>query len=110
MKKLLLLGALCLLGCQEEMTNAYLMRHPLALKKEVQLCQKEGDKTQYQLDHCAKVMNAAQKLSQYIEEEQQDPEKFGEKMLRLQATYKGDPTQKEEIDIMQGVLSLNSPE
>lgn len=110
MKKILLLGVLCLVGCQEKVTASYLMRHPLALKKEVLLCQKEGDKTQSQLDHCANVMSAAQKLSQYMDEEQQDPEKFGEKMLRLQSNYKGDPEQKEDIEIMQGVLSLNSPE
>lgn len=109
MKKILLLSVLCLAGCRDELTTSYLMQHPLVLKKEVTYCQQLGDKTPDQVAQCKRVMQVAQDLTALIEEEQQDPEKFGEKMLKLQMGNANNANQ-EQILIMQGVLGLSSPE
>lgn len=66
-------------GCQEQNdTYDYFMSHPKALKKEFANCQTiESAK-------CAIVMRAADDFTQLVEEQNNDPESMGQKIMQSQ--------------------------
>lgn len=82
-KKILVIIAIvsALSACNEKLTYSYLMEHPNELKQEVVRCQLMEEKTRDQAARCETVMNAAENIASIMDEQQQDPEKFGQKIL-----------------------------
>lgn len=74
-------------GCKEKQTYSYLMRHPMVLKQEITECQASMEKTQDQATKCETVMYAGMNMSNLISQQQQDPEKFGQRILSAQENY-----------------------
>ena len=100
-KILMIVLAVCMFtGCKENLSHSYLMQHPLVLKKEVTRCQSLVDKSSDQATQCASVMSAARDMMAIINEQQEDPEKFGQKILDTEAAYvnaKNDWRQAQQI-------------
>ncbi len=73
---------ICLLlavtGCQQKDTYDYLMLHPKELKKEFVNCQT------LQSAKCEMVMRAADDFSSLLEDENNDPEAVGQKIIQTQ--------------------------
>lgn len=76
-----------LTGCEKELTYSDLIQQPLVLKKEVERCQSLEEKTNDQITYCEMVMNAANYVVPFINEMQEDPEKFGQRILTTQEAY-----------------------
>lgn len=65
-----------LTGCKEKVTYSYLISHPKFLEKEINRCRNDGE-----TEDCKIVLSAATDLNDIINEQQMDPEKFGQKIL-----------------------------
>lgn len=72
---------LILTGCKEKLSYSYLIRHPNVLKQAVVNCQSLDEKAANEVEQCQIVMNAAADLILVINEQQEDPEKFGQQIL-----------------------------
>ena len=125
---------LSLMGCNEELTPAYLIQHPEILQQKINSCQLDKQKSLDEIKQCRMIMAMATKLQIFIEEQGSDPEEFGEKLLALQKNLAADeqalgalkaknaPADKvneakniydekrNEIAIMLAVIGMNSPE
>lgn len=77
----LLCAAIGLTGCNEKLTYEYLVQHPMVLKAEVERCQSGEQPNQAD---CPVIMNAATNFAAMYNDRQQQPEKFGERLLALQ--------------------------
>jgi hypothetical protein len=73
-------------GCEEKKTYLYYMQHPLVLEKAAQACQTD-QKTSSQENDCQIVFHAASKIMSLLQEQQADPEKFGERIMDNQMIY-----------------------
>lgn len=69
-----------LTGCEEKISYSYLMEHPQKLQKEVEKCEENNSAT----EECKIVSYAANNVMMLINEQQADPEKFGDKLLQQQ--------------------------
>ena len=76
-----------LVGCQEKVNYTYLMEHPAFLKDEVMRCESSGGKVSSDAPSCDLVMRAANDFTNLINEQQEDPEKFGQRILDAESTY-----------------------
>jgi len=76
-----------LTACSKPVTYSYLLSHPAALHKQLVTCQAETSKTQEQVKTCQMAMAAASKFEATVDEAQQNPEKFGERILKLESDY-----------------------
>lgn len=80
------------------------MQHPNVLKKELIKCQTDNS-TQETGKQCQVVISAAQNLMQLIDEQQTDPEKFGQKIMEIQNEYVASlaalKTQQEIVNALQ---------
>lgn len=74
-------GLFLLLGCKHQSTYLYLIQHPEALQTELSKCH-ENDSA----DTCKIVKRAAQDLVIFNNQRQDNPEKFGLKILQAQET------------------------
>ncbi len=74
-----------LTACQEKPSYNYLVQHPLELKKAVERCQSNESTTT--AAECDMVMNAANKTMMLLKEQEENPEKFGEKILMVELEY-----------------------
>jgi hypothetical protein len=70
-----------LTGCEEREDYAYLVHHPLVLKQRLARCQQE---VLHQVAPCEVVFYAAANLTALAEEQQADPQQFGDRILRAQ--------------------------
>ena len=70
-----------LTGCREELNYTYLMQHPVTLKEEVMRCESNGGKSTPGGPTCDLVMRAANDFTSIISEQQENPEKFGQRIL-----------------------------
>ena len=117
-----------LAGCQQQQsTYDYYMVHPKELKKEYTQCQTS------KAPHCEEVARAADDFSKLLEEESNDPEALGQRIIQMQqelntlaenyseAQKTGDPKQiqfteeayrdaKKKLDILYAVVGMRSPE
>jgi len=78
-----------LTSCEQNRNYQYLLTHPSALKKEVERCDKlaENQKDTISPDdkkHCELVMYTAANMISVLNEQQDDPQKFGEKIMAAQ--------------------------
>jgi hypothetical protein len=76
-------------ACQKNLSFSYLVRHPSALKKEIIYCRPDhllSSQDNEKIKYCQMVMVAAERLLSVLTEQQENPEKFGEKLLNLQTT------------------------
>jgi hypothetical protein len=87
---------------------AYYLRHPLELKEAVEECRAEKDAA----SHCAIALKAMDEMSALLKEQRQDPQKFGEDILREEMAYSKthDPEIQDKIRVLLAVVSLSSPE
>jgi hypothetical protein len=100
-----------LMACQKDDSEAYMLAHPHALKANIDRCQAMQQKTPADVLHCEMVVRAADKINAYINEEQQNPEQFGQKILALQSFGTNlDAAQQEELTIRMTVVGMSSPE
>lgn len=76
-----------LAGCKEDLSYTYLVQHPKILKQEMDKCETMNEKTQDQAKQCDMVMYAAAQLTSIINEQQSDPEKFGQHVMDIEAAY-----------------------
>lgn len=71
-----------LAGCQNPNYSLdYLVEHPLLLKDEIEYCQSLANKTPAQAQRCETAMTAGATLMALLSERQQDPEKFGQRVI-----------------------------
>jgi predicted RNase H-like nuclease (RuvC/YqgF family) len=76
--------AFFLVACDQEYTYFYYMEHPFVLKKAVANCEANEEKTEAQDMQCEVVMKAADNITKLIEEQQINPEAFGQHVLEMQ--------------------------
>lgn len=86
-KVLVMLLPIALAGCQEKMTSTYLMQHPDELKQAITDCQAMNEKTKEQASQCETVMYAAANMLSIVNEQQENPEKFGQRIMETEGTY-----------------------
>jgi hypothetical protein len=120
-----------LTACQAKTDYAYLMQHPLELRKAVQRCETVASEDASQ---CHEVQRAATDFMSIARDQQMDPEKFGRRVMQaedqlvkakqtlehLQTTQapadqitsatKVYQAKKEEVKTLLAVLSTQSPE
>lgn len=98
---------------QRKYTYAYLMQHPTVLKRAVAACKPESTA---QTEQCEIVLYAAAQFTSLLNEQQSDPQAFGERLLRAQMLYakanhgENLADEKQEINDMLAVIGVNSPE
>lgn len=74
------LSLILLAGCQEEvLTYQYIMTHPVVLKKNLSNCENHLD-----LAQCGLVTRAENDFSQLANDQLNDPESFGQMVLRAE--------------------------
>lgn len=81
------LCTIILTACQGQLTYSYLMEHPKTLQQEVDKCEAINHKSNEQTQYCDIVMTAAVDFTSVFNEFQQDPEKFGKKVLESEIEY-----------------------
>lgn len=86
---------LLLNGCRDKKTYSYYMQHPAALSGAIARCQSEPEKTGDKAAECEIVMFAAENMISLINEQQDNPEKFGQRILDAQMAYS---TLKQQAD------------
>lgn len=114
-------------GCHEQNTYDYYMVHPKELKKEYTRCQTTKG------PQCEEVSRAADDFSKLLEDESNDPEALGQRIIQMQqelntlaenyseAQKAGDSKQiqlteeeyqdaKKKLDILYAVVGMRSPE
>lgn len=80
--------SITLFGCQEaNYTHDYLIQHPLLLKDEIEYCQSLMNKTPAQTKRCDLATTATATLMVLISERQQDPERFGQRVIDAEISY-----------------------
>jgi len=67
-----------LLGCHEEITYTYLMQHPRQLQTILDECQLQTT------SYCDEVHRAAKNFAAFVNERAENPELFGQKIMRVQ--------------------------
>ena len=75
-----------LLACTEaEKNDDYYMQHPLELKQAIMACQ--GSFVQgVKAAHCDMMMRAAVNMEAIVNQQQEDPERFGQRILHAEET------------------------
>jgi hypothetical protein len=73
-----------LVGCKEKDSYSYFMHHPTVLKQKLARCQAERNQSGKEVAQCEIIMYAVVNLTALAEEQQEDPQKFGERILRAQ--------------------------
>lgn len=91
-----------------------LLQNPDQLKKEMQDCgflNTKPKKGAASSEHCQMVENAAIQFSNLVNEQRDNPEKFGEKIMKLENACLKNPQDQacEEMKKYLAVLSLASP-
>lgn len=81
---LIMMMLLMLTGCKETYNYSYLMRHPWALKKEIDRCQADGLLSVRKVEYCKIVMYAGENMLSILKQQQENPEKFGERILTIE--------------------------
>ncbi|HVE44383.1 MAG TPA: hypothetical protein VNC84_04530 [Gammaproteobacteria bacterium] len=73
---------LCLLltGCVDKTSYTYLVQHPRFLKEQGVLCETVSPQTAY----CKTVLEASVYVSGLFEAAEQDPERFGERIMQVE--------------------------
>jgi hypothetical protein len=87
-KTLIILSLLPVLtGCNEKQTYSYYMRNPEVLKKAVMRCQSNTQTSKEDIAQCEIVLYSATKMIALVNEQQENPEKFGQRILDAEAEY-----------------------
>lgn len=79
-----------LAGCQGESshyTSDYLMVHPTALKNEMVRCQSIIQSSGQSNAYCGMVADTMERFFAILVEQQRDPEKFGQRIIKAQQAY-----------------------
>ncbi|VVC76239.1 hypothetical protein AQUSIP_15450 [Aquicella siphonis] len=84
---IILFAPVLLAGCKDKASYSYYMQHPAALKAAVTSCQSEYNKTADRAAECEIVLFAAENMISLINEQQENPEKFGQRILTAQMDY-----------------------
>jgi len=84
---LVILLPTALVGCTEKITYTYLMQHPNQLKQAIVTCQAKNERTKDQASQCEMVMYAAANMLAIISQQQEEPEKFGQRLMDAEVAY-----------------------
>jgi len=107
---ILIVLPLLLIGCKEKQSYSYYMRHPLELKGEITECQSILEKTKEQAAKCEIIMYAAMNITALVNLQQQDPEKFGQRILEAQENYaKLKLTERQARNSLDELKNKNAP-
>jgi hypothetical protein len=87
--QIVLCSIFLLVGCEQNRDYQYLLTHPGALKKEVERCDQLAESPIASLSvsdkkHCELVMYTAANMISVLNEQQDDPQKFGQKVMAAQ--------------------------
>ncbi|TAK77068.1 MAG: hypothetical protein EPO11_03200 [Gammaproteobacteria bacterium] len=99
-----------LAGCEKKNTYTYLTQHPVVLKQEVDRCQSTEEKTPDEMKQCEMVTKAADYVMSLMQEEEMDPQKFGQKIMDTQTACLKAEERCEEVKVLYGIAALNTPE
>jgi len=112
------LSMLFLFGCDQETKDySWYMLHPLALKEEVTTCQTNALSGK-NVSQCKMIMQAAYDMTEIVNEQQREPEQFGQRVMdeeyRLQRAQENKDEkvyreQLQRVNVLMAVLSLSSP-
>jgi hypothetical protein len=108
--------AMLMLGCKKQYSYAYLMQHPAELKQQVAYCQAHGNQANDQDTQCETILFAAASFISLVNEQQDDPQQFGQKILSAEtacATKQKNASDDdicEQVKTYMAVMSLSSPE
>jgi hypothetical protein len=89
---------IALSGCNKKLSYSYLMQHPDVLKQKIADCQSTDEKSKEEIKECEIVLYAAANMVSLINEQREDPEKFGLRILNIEIAYM---KAKEELRIAQ---------
>ncbi len=81
-----------LISCKKPITQDYLLEHPVELRKEFTKCQQNAEDTSY----CDAVIQSAQEFAKLSNQQQSNPEDFGQQVLLAQ----------EQLVVLQGRLGI----
>lgn len=81
---LLIVCSFLLSACQKKLTQNYLFTHPSVLKAELNNCYARDNKSNEQITYCEMVEKTANEFSALLIEQQQAPEKFGQRIMQAQ--------------------------
>src|SRR3990167_707662 len=86
LKRLILVSALFagLTACRQELTFTYLIEHPVLLKKEIAKCQVMSQPSADEMVRCKQLQTIADPFFSAVNDQQEDPEKFGQLILMTQ--------------------------
>jgi hypothetical protein len=111
-----LLRALCMLAlialssCVERESSdlyTYFMLHPSVLKKEIAACNKQNLLV---TPRCQVVMRAAEQIVELIDQQQRDPQAFGQHILKVEMQAAKTGGTSTELKILLAVAGLSGPE
>lgn len=83
----IVLSALVLNGCQRNITYSYLMQHPNFLQQESLRCSITEQVVKEDAEYCKLVERAATDLMSVATSQQSEPEKFGMRIMEVEAEY-----------------------
>src|SRR5205823_6305047 len=82
---------LLLIGCQREITYDYLIDHLSVLKQEIRQCEELNNTTSSmtvaQKNKCEIIIYTAANVVSQINEQQDDPQQFGKKIMQVENDY-----------------------
>lgn len=109
---LLLLAMGLLTACDQQQTYSkfYLMTHPAALQKTIQTCHKMQVMAQSFSEQCRIANEANIEISNLVNEQQSNPQGFGQRILEAEMRYAVQGDNGDEIKILLAVVGLSSPE
>ncbi len=102
-----------LAGCkprEEGDLYTYFMLHPLILKQEVALCKEKNLGEKMLSTRCEVVRRAGEQMSNLIEDQQRNPQEFGQRILSAQMQSGKSGHDANEVKILLAVVGLTGPE
>lgn len=110
---LFLLLTMCLLAAcdqQQIYSKFYLMTHPAMLQKTIQTCHKMQVMAQSFSEQCRIANEANIEMANLVDEQQKNPQAFGQRILEAEMQYGVKADNGDEIKILLAVVGLSSPE
>lgn len=80
-------AAVLLTGCESKKTVVYFMQHPMELKQQIERCEANQNQSSDEAIICRTAIYAGSSLTALINEQQANPEAFGQRILDAQNRY-----------------------
>ena len=89
--------ALLFCGCSEQHNESYYKTHPEALAKAMQICAEKPTKRQ----DCEQLKKTAQSLNRFMDELRENPQIFGQSIVKLQAALAQPIEKSQQVQLQQ---------